>query len=784
MADLPDAGAEQPGQGAAALRPGDVLLALRRLDRLLDWALTLLQEPAPTGQAPDPFRGVYISQAEAERLLAREPGVPAFGPADDAGSAPDAVLAESLGATSRLAWLKRAYDLAAFDLDLVVIALAPEVDLRYERLYGYLQDDLTRRRPSVDLALNLLCPTAEARLARRAHVTADAPLVRHGLLRISPDPNHVQPPLLAQYLRLDEQVAAFLLGDDGLDARLVPFCQQVVPAATFAGLPLPEETRRALAALATAGTQHPGREVAPPRLYFHGPPGGGQRQAAEALAAQAGVPLLAVDLARALVAAPDVESRLKLAFRHARFQGAIVYLHGLEAVAGEDRAVTYHWLLAAVADHAGPVVLAGAQAPGPLGLVDGRASLSVIPLAFGVPDLAGRRACWAASLATVDLSLDADELEVLAGRFRLTPGQIAGAAASAREQARWRAAAESAALATETHAPQPLVAVRPSRRRGARQSDPPVPPRNGKGQTDGPARRPGPTLGELFAAARLHSSHNLGTLARKITPHYAWADLVLPADRLEQLREICNHVKYRALVYDTWGFDRRLAMGKGLNVLFAGPSGTGKTMAADVMAGELGLDLYKIDLATVVSKYIGETEKNLARIFAEAESSNAILFFDEADALFGRRSEVRDSHDRYANIEISYLLQRMEEYEGVVILATNLRKNMDDAFVRRVHFSVDFPFPSEQDRKRIWEAIWPDTTPRGPDLDLAMMARRFELAGGNIRNIALAAAFLAADDGAIVDMAHLLHATRREYQKMGKVVADGMFGHPGVAAPR
>jgi SpoVK/Ycf46/Vps4 family AAA+-type ATPase len=213
-----------------------------------------------------------------------------------------------------------------------------------------------------------------------------------------------------------------------------------------------------------------------------------------------------------------------------------------------------------------------------------------------------------------------------------------------------------------------------------------------------------------------------------------------------------------------------------LNALFAGPSGTGKTMAADIMAGELGLDLYKIDLSSVVSKYIGETEKNLARIFQEAETSNAILFFDEADALFGKRSEVRDSHDRYANIEISYLLQRMEEYSGMVILASNLHKNMDDAFVRRMHFTVEFPFPNEKNRRRIWEKIWPAETPRSPALDLDFMARRFEMAGGNIRNMALAAAFFAAEDGALVDMRHLIRAAQREYQKMGKVVVNGEFG--------
>jgi SpoVK/Ycf46/Vps4 family AAA+-type ATPase len=209
-----------------------------------------------------------------------------------------------------------------------------------------------------------------------------------------------------------------------------------------------------------------------------------------------------------------------------------------------------------------------------------------------------------------------------------------------------------------------------------------------------------------------------------------------------------------------------------VTVLFAGPPGTGKTMAAEIIAGELGLDLYKIDLSTIVSKYIGETEKNLERIFVEATTSNAILFFDEADALFGKRSEVRDSHDRYANIEISYLLQRMEAYDGVTILATNMRANLDEAFTRRLQFAVDYPFPDEEYRLRIWQALFPPDVPRDADLDFAAMARRFKLAGGNIRNIIVGAAYLAATDGRQVTMEHLIHGTRRELQKMGRLIGD------------
>ncbi len=280
---------------------------------------------------------------------------------------------------------------------------------------------------------------------------------------------------------------------------------------------------------------------------------------------------------------------------------------------------------------------------------------------------------------------------------------------------------------------------------------------------------------DLHAGARQASSTRLGELATRLPPGFTWENLVLPARQLELLQSISAYLRHRDLVLSEWGYERAVARTQGLKVLFAGESGTGKTMAAQVLAHGLGLELFRIDLATIVSKYIGETEKNLDRIFAAAEGSNAILFFDEADALFGKRSEVSDSHDRYANIEVAYLLQKMESYPGAVVLATNFRRNIDDAFLRRLDFVIDFPFPEPEDRVRIWRLLLPTTAPLAEDLDLEFLANQFKLSGGGIRNCSLAAAFLAADDGGVITMDHLVRAVAIEYGKLGRLTLEADF---------
>jgi SpoVK/Ycf46/Vps4 family AAA+-type ATPase len=680
------------------------------------------------------FRGLYISEEEVNALLKQPLGFPRWARGQTSLgdlTATQENISQQInqrkqaslqrGIELRLQRLQQLFGLSPFEVDVLLVCFAVEADLRYERLYAYLQDDVTKKRPSIDLVLSLLAPSMEAKFAARSHFAEGAPLFRHHLLEQIEDPSQPHQPLLAKYLKVDGRIVKYLMNSDELDARVQSYAMLRVPQVHRDVLLVDGDAKRGIEKF-IQNSPNAGEVI----ISLQGPYGAGKRSTAEAVCRESRRQLLIVDLER-LTADGDATYAKALRFvqREAKLQSAAVYWQGFDTVLVEEKKGLFKTFLGALEDRPALTFLAGEKLWEPTDALRG-APFARVELRR--PTFSERSRIWSSALngnGAVDDGLD---IEPLATKFKFTGGQIRDVAATAENLARLRGAENSRIT---TH--------------------------------------------DLYEACRLHSNQKLASLARKITPKYKWEDIVLPADRLGQLREICNHVKYRDRVYGEWGFDRKLSLGKGLSVLFAGPSGTGKTMAAEIIAGALVLDLYKIDLSTVVSKYIGETEKNLSRIFIEAETSNAILFFDEADALFGKRSEVKDSHDRYANIEIGYLLQRMEEYEGVVILATNFRKNMDEAFVRRLHFTVEFPFPNEEDRRRIWERIWPGDTPRSTELDLDFMARRFELTGGNICNIALAAAFLAADNSHIVDMTHLLHATKREYQKMGKVVSESEF---------
>jgi hypothetical protein len=689
------------------------------------------------GQDPhDAFRGLKVTDDEAVGLLERPFGaswgqtVPLGPPAEGFAAAEAAAerqardlarRAEKAGRPLRLNQLAAAFELDRFALDAFLVCLAPTLDLRYERLYGYLQDDVTRRRPTVNLVLDLLCDPGPGRLRHLTAFADDAPLLAHNLVERVAEPGSA-PPLLAQALAPDEAVVAWLLGGYQPHAVLGRHAQLLPPAPDPEDALLAGEPGRQLAALLAAGPAAPAAPVG----VLHGPDHTGQQAALRLLGAAAGRQLLKVELAR--LAGPELTPlrAVRAALRDARLTGAIPCLCDWDTcLAAEPAGVPLPEVLDEVLRFPGLVVLAGQAAWQPDGLERDR---QLVWVEFPLPDFERRQALWA-HFARRRLGLPAGkplpaalDLPNLAGQFMLSAAQIAEAVAAAADRAAQRGT---------------------------------------------PLDRQ-----DLFLAARSNSLPSLATLAHKIQPRYSWSDIVLPADQLSLLREIIATVRGRPVVLEAWGVGQKLASSAGVTVLFAGPPGTGKTMAAEIIAAELGLELYKIDLSTVVNKYIGETEKNLSRIFDEAARSNAILFFDEADAIFGKRSEVKDAHDRYANIEVSYLLQRMETYDGVTILATNLRANLDEAFTRRLQFAVDFPFPDEAYRLRIWQALFPPGVPRAADLDFALLARRYKLAGGSIRNIIVSAAYLAASDGGQVTMAHLLHGARRELQKMGRMVKD------------
>ncbi len=684
------------------------------------------------GQDPDDdFRGLKMSDADAVALASRPFGTSwgqtadidpedtrAFAAALAEAERRANALAEALhrkGELPRLEFLAAAFGFDRFDLDIFLIALAPALDNRYERLYGYLQDDITRKRPSASLALDLLCAPGPERLLRLSHFADDAPLFKHHLVERVAESAAGRPSLLSQNLLPDESVVAWLLGDYQPHDHLGAHARLRAPQSN--------ETDTLLAAQAWPDVEravHEHKQGEWPVVVFYGIDWAGQEATARRLSVSLNRPLLQVNLAG--VIDPDLPPSRAIAFalRDARLTGAIPFLTGWDACLSDGAPPPE--ALAALCAYPDLAIVAGRSAWQARGFARER---DLLWLDFPIPDYHHRLELWSHFLR--GSSLDGSTVTALASQFFLTTEQIRDSVASAKDRA-------------------------------AQQGEP---------------LRPD----DLLAAARSHSNPNLASLARKITPRYTWHDIILPEDQITILHEIVSTVRGRPKVLEEWGVGEKLAASAGVTILFAGPPGTGKTMAAEVIASELGLDLYKIDLSTIVSKYIGETEKNLERIFSEAQSSNAILFFDEADAIFGKRSEVKDAHDRYANIEVSYLLQRMEQYDGVTMLATNLRANLDDAFTRRLQFAVDFPFPDENYRLHIWETLFPPEVPRASDVDLTLMARRFKFAGGNIRNIIVSAAFLAAGDGGRVTMAHLLHGARREMQKMGRLIKEKDLTH-------
>ncbi len=668
-------------------------------------------------QGADEFglQGLYISEDEVSTILQNPPYVleadvsPGLERIETITREINKNKLESIkqGKELRLPRLADFFHLQPFEIDILLICLASELDMRYEKLYSYLQNDVTRKRPSVDLVNKLLCRSIEERFWAREYFSPTSPLIKNRILYFTGDGQDGQIPLLSRSIKIDERIIGYLLGSNDVDSRIRNFSKIIEPGVSLSELILTEDNKKVLDRLLQSNMRNP------MMFFFYGPYGTGKKMVAEAVCKEFGIPMLVVD-SRALMKSESLET-LNIIIREALLQDSSLYIEGFDALWKEkENGVTVTGLLQELDNFPNVVFLSGEQQWEPAGALRNH---RFIILAFPMPSLLLRKSLWE-SILNGNKPNDVDII-ALASKFKLSGGQIKDALYTARNKAM---AKGSSRLSME----------------------------------------------DLYQGCKVQSNRNLSSLARKIEPHYNWEDIVLPKDSKEQLREVSGYIKHKGTVYLDWGFDKKLSLGKGLNVLFSGPSGTGKTMAAEIIANDAGLDLYKIDLSNVVSKYIGETEKNLSKIFKEAETSNAILFFDEADALFGKRSEVKDAHDRYANIETGYLLQKMEEYEGVVILATNLSKNIDDAFLRRMHYVIDFPFPDETQRRLIWDGIFPKEAPLAEDIDFKFIAGKLKLAGGNIKNISLSAAFYAAEEACEIGMRQIMHAAKREYQKIGK----------------
>ena len=708
---------------APGVTPASLVAAFRRLDQRLARAIDAIDSAHADGPGPHPYQGLYIASADVRRGLEREPGAPRLGTVGDGGAS---AYLGPFEPTSRLARIGRVFGLSSFDLGVVLIALAPEFEPKYEKAYAYLQDDVTRRRPTVDLVLDLLCNSGADKLARRSHFAPEAPLIASQVLRLSSD-QHPNAPLPSLSIRLDEQIVRVLLLQRGLDPRLALACRLTRGVSSGDAVSsLPESVRRSLLASVIKAR----KERHPLRLYFEGPQGSGQAAVAASLAAGADLSLLSVDLSRwPASSGTDSQDTVRILLREALFHGALLYLEPWDAPRTPDgvNALARDALAAELSNFLGVTIFSGERPwePSP------RGPRGVVSVHFEIPGYEARRACWEARAEEAQIALEQSDLDALAALYQLNPEQIADAVATA-----------AAARSVE--------------------------------------RSPDSVAG-FYQAARAQSGHALARLARRIVPAHGWDDLVLAPDALLQLREVCQRIRHKKRVLDDWGFARKIARSGGTSALFSGPSGTGKTTAASIVAAELRLDLYEIDLSRVVSKYIGETEQNLRKIFDAAVNSNAILLFNEADALWGKRSEVRDAHDRYANIEIAFLLQEMELFEGVAILTTNLRQHIDDAFTRRLDFVVEFPFPDESERRLIWEVLLPPEAPsRSIDLDLLGQLR---LSGGNIKNAIYAAAFLAAAEGEVIETRHLVRGVRREFQKLGRMINEsemGTFAQPST----
>lgn len=617
--------------------------------------------------------------------------------------------------------LRSVFRLSHSEQQALWLLAAVEVSSRHRQMANLL--DGPRIQADVGLLEACVYGEGDAREFLLDELGGDGPLLRHRLIEVTGGRRSDELPLSSKPLRVAPRVLELLHGRFELARELAHLGALVRPGAgAFVGdAEVLDEVRGLLRRALELGAE----ERSTPALVLVGAEGAGKRFLVAQAARELGRPLLEVWVERLPDDAETLAGVARDLVREALLFSAIPVLSGLDGLLGEARGVAKLAALdAALGDYVGPLVcvLRDAQRGMP------PLARGVVRVDLELPSETERATLWRRALAVAGATEEeAAVVEEAAARYKLSGGLIHKAAAAGVTLARGRGATLTGA--------------------------------------------------DLYAGLRGVLDERMGHIATRITRHQRWEDLVVPEETLDAIRELISRVRHRRRVYEDWGFSKKLTKGLGVSALFAGPPGTGKTMVAGLLAAELELDLYQIDLSRIVSKYIGETEKNLSGLFDAAEAGHAILLFDEADSLFAKRTEVKSSVDRYANMEVNYLLQRMERFEGVTILTTNLESSIDAAFKRRLSFHLDFPFPEIDERMKLWQSMITAEVPVVGALDFKRLAKTYKMAGGNIRNAVLRAAFLAAMDGAQgIGNDHLLRAAELEYQGMGKLAAGAGMG--------
>lgn len=710
-----------------------IFAEMRRLDLMLRRAV-LISRQSRTGDTPEEFRGLVISEENVDHLLDNVDFLGDVWKLDGTVAKSAEMIDEELarrqaeirsrmeasaeaGQKLVLQHLATCFGLSPAEVDILLIAVGPELDLRYETLYAYLQNDVTRKNPCVNLALDLICRSEDEKIKARQLFSPDAPLIHHRLIELHEESYDRHPTELRQFLRLDPAVTRFLLERQ---LRQSAAGQLIVPEKVIDDLETSESCRQELKNLADALDKN-GTELAIVQMW--GALDAPLKEAAFAVSNALHKDVLYAELHKLNVDPATLIRDATLWDNLLVVDRSQPDLHDVEQTKeGQSESL----LLKSVMESDLTVVFLSPdeQFLKPFGAVH------LWRVKVEAPDFAQRREEWQTALATVP-DADADRLADL---FTFGGEQIHQAASLAETRA---------TLRNPDH--------------------------------------PECTMDDVLVAVRDLTTPNIERFAVPIEPRYEWKDIVLPAEQTKQLRSLVARVKFRSVVHNKWDFGSKMSRGRGLAAIFTGPPGTGKTCTAEALAKELSLRLFQIDLAAVLDKYIGESEKRLKLIFREAELSQSLLFFDEADALFGKRVEVNEARDHYANMQTNYLLQRIEQYQGVVILATNFLENIDEGFLRRLHCLVRFSLPDEKAREQIWRLQFPEKAPRANDIDFAFLSSHFKIPGASIHRVVLEAAFLAAQEeepqNRIISMNHIIEALRDEYSnKLGKLIMKTDLG--------